>query len=164
MLKKILGLTMMLSLVMATNALADKGPGCGLGATLFKGKKGLVPHVLAATTNGTSYNQLFGITSGTLGCSEDAVVKKEKEQEVFVASNLQPLSQEMARGSGAHLDSLATLMGCTGAAHTDFARMTQEKFTSLFPDDATGTMDLLDGLKREIKADPRLASTCTRVS
>ena len=164
MMKKLLGISLALGLLMATQAMADNGPGCGLGATVFKGKKGLIPHILAGTTNGTSYNQLFGITSGTLGCSDDAVVKKDKEQEVFVASNLDSLSIDMAQGNGAHLDSLASLMGCTGEVSADFARMTQEKFNTLFPSDATGTTELLQGLKREIKADPTLASGCTRVS
>jgi hypothetical protein len=43
--------------------------GCGLGTIIFEGQKGIAPQVLAVTTNGTSGNQTFGITSGTLGCT-----------------------------------------------------------------------------------------------
>ena len=46
--------------------------GCGLGSMLFKDNnntKGV--QSTAATTNGIFDNQLFGITSGTLGCTGD---------------------------------------------------------------------------------------------
>ena len=38
--------------------------------------------VLAATTNGTSYSQVFGITSGTSNCTTDGVALNEMEQEL----------------------------------------------------------------------------------
>ena len=43
-------------------ALADQDVGCGLGSMLWAGQSGLVPKILAATTNGTFGNQTFGIT------------------------------------------------------------------------------------------------------
>ncbi len=51
-------------------AMADNGPaGCGLGtAVVFPDANEWHEHVLAATTNGTSGNQTFVMTSGTLGC------------------------------------------------------------------------------------------------
>lgn len=54
---------------------ADNVGGCGWGSKLFDGQQGVAPQVLAVTTNGTSGNQTFGITSGTSGCSQDGVVK-----------------------------------------------------------------------------------------
>jgi len=164
MIRKILGLSIVLGLFVSTTALADAGPGCGMGAEAWKGKKGLIPHVLAATTNDIVSNQAFGISLGTLRCTDDAVVKTSKEQEAFVATNLDKLSLDMAQGSGAHLDSLATLLGCTGEASVAFARMTQEKYGVLFTGETTSTGMLLTGLKREIRSDVRLASACTRVS
>ena len=35
---------------------------------LFKGQRGVATHVVAATTNGTSGNNTFGMTTGTNGC------------------------------------------------------------------------------------------------
>src|SRR5690606_21045070 len=49
--------------------------GCGLGSKLFEGQRGVAPQVLAVTTNGTFGNQTFGISSGTLGCNQDGVVR-----------------------------------------------------------------------------------------
>ncbi len=52
------------------NAFADApgGAGCGWGNMLFKGQRGVATHVVAATTNGTSGNNTFGMTTGTNGC------------------------------------------------------------------------------------------------
>ena len=56
----------------------QENTGCGLGTMLFDGQQGIAPQVLAVTTNGTSGNQTFGITSGTLGCTQDGVVKSSQ--------------------------------------------------------------------------------------
>jgi hypothetical protein len=101
MASKFLALAAGIVFVLSFNAMAEeKGAGCGLGKMLFEGKSGMVPHILAATTNGSSGNNTFGITSGTSGCEADSVIKREHEQEVFVANNFDNLSQDMARGDG----------------------------------------------------------------
>ena len=57
-----------------TNVMADQDIGCGLGSMVFAGQEGKVFKVLGATTNGTSGNQTFGITFGTLGCDGTGTV------------------------------------------------------------------------------------------
>ena len=52
----------------AAHADAAGGNGCGWGNMLFEGQRGMAPHFLATTTNGTSGNATFGMTSGTNGC------------------------------------------------------------------------------------------------
>lgn len=46
-------------------AMADNDVGCGVGTQVWAGQKGVVPKILAATTNGIFTNQLLGITFGT---------------------------------------------------------------------------------------------------
>ena len=41
--------------------------GCGLGSMIFT-EDTLMHNVLGATTNGSSANQTFGMSTGTLGC------------------------------------------------------------------------------------------------
>ena len=161
--KKLIGLIMALFLLPAAAALAGTGSGCGLGQMAWEGDSGLLANVLAITTNGTGMNT-FGMTSGTSGCNADSTVKVEKEQEVFVAVNLETISQQMAQGNGQHLRALATLMGCSTTVYPDFAGMTQDKYEMLFPAADTSTLDLLSGLKREMSANPTLAGACTRIS
>ncbi|HMX95743.1 MAG TPA: DUF3015 family protein, partial [Elusimicrobiota bacterium] len=77
--KKLLALGFVAAMVPSL-ALAKGGNhpmgGCGLGYVLFGNNDNTpVMQILAATTNGTSANQTFGMTSGTSGCTEDGAVK-----------------------------------------------------------------------------------------
>jgi len=165
--KKLLGLATalcFLGLLAAPPAFAGEAAGCGLGYMIFKGQKGMVPNVLAAITNGIFSNNAFGITSGTSGCNADSTVQRDQEQEVFVAVNLDHLSQDMAQGHGAYLDSLAGLMGCPTDVAADFSRMTQERYETLLPSADVQPTELLSALKAEMTARPALANACTRIS
>lgn len=154
-----------LSLAFGTSAWAtNDGPGCGLGSQLFKGQSGVVPHVLAATTNGTSGNATFGMTSGTSGCKQDNVVLREKEQEAFVATNLGTLNQEMAQGQGQHVTALASLMGCPTAVYGEFAQMSQDSYGTVFAQSDVKAGTVLASLKDEMGRHPALASSCSRIS
>lgn len=83
------------------------GPaGCGLGAMVFKGKKGMMYNVLAATTNGISGNQTFGITSGTLGCKSSSRVAALE----FIKNNKSILANDIARGEGETLSAFLQIM------------------------------------------------------
>ena len=162
--RKFLFLAIAATLLSGTAAMAaETGAGCGLGKMIFEGKKGVLFQSLAWTTNGTLGNQTFGITSGTSGCDADAVILREKEQEVFVAANFDRLSQDMAQGRGELVDAMASLMGCSSSVHADFAHLGQERYGEIF----TGQGDtqlVLTNLKREMAAHPVLASSCSRIS
>lgn len=77
---------------------AGYGPaGCGLGSMVIGSKPGM-EQVFAATTNGTSGSQTFGITSGTSNCGDHGLVNLSKEREVFAQENYTSLVKEMAQG------------------------------------------------------------------
>ena len=122
--------------------------GCGLGTILFEGKKGKVHLVLAATTNGTFGNQTFGISSETLGCSADGVVKNDKKLEVFAAVNLPKLSAEMARGGGETLAGLGSLLGVKD--QKAFFELTQARYEKIFPEAKTDSAAMLRNIKAEL--------------
>ena len=136
--------------------------GCGLGYVLFRpNSKGT--QLIAATTNtGVSSNQTFGMSSETLGCTQDGLVKAEKRREVYAAVNLQKLSQEMSRGGGEYLDGFAALTGCREpAAREAFARFSQRSFERLFPGPNTGPDAFLANLDRELAKDKALSKACS---
>lgn len=83
--------------------------GCGLGSVVM-GKSG--GQISAATTNGTVYSQFFGITTGTLNCTDDGVALNDREQELFTEANFELIKQEIAQGEGENIYALASLMGC----------------------------------------------------
>ncbi len=96
-----------------TTASAAYGPaGCGLGANLMEGKSGLMYNVFAATTNGTSGNQTFGMTSGTLGCDGEASVANSV---TFIENNKFALSNDVSKGEGATLDAYLALINAPSA-------------------------------------------------
>lgn len=87
--------------------------GCGLGLELM-GKDG--NQILSATTNGSSYTQLFGISSGTSGCTDSGALAQNKQVPAFIEMNKEALAIESARGQGETLAGLAQLMGCQADA------------------------------------------------
>lgn len=85
---------------------APIGPaGCGLGHMVFKKDA----QILASTTNGTAYNQLFGITSGTSGCEQAHGVAK---LETYIDGNRVALANDVARGQGETLAGISLIMNC----------------------------------------------------
>jgi hypothetical protein len=75
---------------------------CGWGSKVFAGQSGVGPQVLAATTNGTSGNQTFGITFGTSGCTQDGVVSSNWKTAMFIDGNRVALARDAAAGQGRH--------------------------------------------------------------
>lgn len=153
---------LLIILVLATGVSAGyaaefTAAGCGLGTMLFEGKTKKAHLILAATTNGLFGNQTFGISSETLGCTSDGVVKADKKLDVYAEVNLQRLSKEMAQGGGEYLDNLAVLMGCKDAAsRMAFAQLAQQKYETLFPSENTDSSSLLKSLRTEMAVHPLL--------
>jgi hypothetical protein len=111
----------------ASSAFAAHGPsGCGLGAMLLKGKEGLVMNVLAATLNGSSGNQTFGMSTGTLGC-EDAKTARVSSVS-FIEGNTVALANDIARGEGEALNAYLTIIQKPNA-NTD---VLQSNFAQIF--------------------------------
>jgi len=121
--------------------------GCGLGNKVIKRPDSAVMYALQATTNGTSANQTFGISSGTSGCKKVRFVMNDRAQE-FVAANMDTLAKEMARGQGESLDTLAELLKIQNKA-TFFAAL-QANYTSIYSNTKVEMADVLDGVSASI--------------
>jgi len=102
--------------------------GCGLGSIVM-GSDG--NQILAATTNGTSGNQTFGISTGTLNCQQDGIFKSGKEVPAFIEVNKVALANDAARGEGETLAGLANLMGCDSQA---MGSTMQKNYNKIFVD------------------------------
>ena len=121
--------------------------GCGLGSMLFKNNvKG--EQILASTTNGSFGNQTFGISSETLGCTADGVVKREAEVEVYAAANFSKLSAEMARGGGETLAGLGSLLGVRD--QKSFFSLAQSRYERIFPTVDVNSTQMLANLRWEL--------------
>jgi hypothetical protein len=131
--------------------------GCGLGTMLFDGQSGIGPQVLAVTTNGTSGNQTFGITSGTLGCTKDGVVRPPAEVRILLMSSLDNLATDVARGEGETLTSLASVMAIDEADHPRFFVSLQDNFVRIFPDENVTADEVITSINAVMAEDEVLA-------
>lgn len=137
----------------------DNGPGCGLGKLAWSDydhPKSIAPQVMMATTNGTSGSQTFGISSGTSGCTNDGTIMAEHKVNVFTAANYDRLSQEMARGGGEHLASLAELMGVPEESRPEFFALAQTQYASLVASGNTTPAAMIETLQSGMKTHPNL--------
>jgi len=146
----------------APAALAQDGEtadsaGCGLGTMVFEGQQGIAPQVLAVTTNGTSGNQTFGITSGTLGCTQDGVVRSPTEVRVLLMSSLDNLAVDMARGDGETLESLAALLEVEDQDKPRFFAAMQDNFVRIFPNEDVTAEEVLVSMNAVLAEDEVLS-------
>lgn len=157
MMKKLPLLLVPLMMASTGAAVADNGPGCGLGQQFFAGQSGLAAHVLAATTNGSSSNQLFGLSFDSLGCNGETVITAEFQRNVFVASNYDNIARDAAQGGGDHLQSLAALMHMQGDDAQRFYTLAQVNYDQLFGGAHGDHGEWLQKLDSTLSADPTLS-------
>lgn len=127
-----------LALGIAMSASAKEyGPaGCGLGTeVIFQDANEWHEHVLAATTNGTSGNQTFGMTSGTLGCDTNGPLASGVGR--FMTEHLDQVAADSARGQGESLDALAELIGIQSQDQASFQTEMQQNFDAIFASEQT---------------------------
>lgn len=140
--KKILvSLAAVLALGTSAYAGVNSQTGCGLGAMIIKDDSSAILLALQATTNGTSANQTFGITSGTLGCKRAKLVMNERAED-FVASNMDTLAKEIAIGHGESLDTLAELLNVEDKA--TFSASLQANYNKIYTSQKVKMADVLD--------------------
>ena len=140
-----------------SQAMADKDIGCGFGTQLWRGQRGVAPKVLGATTNGTSGNQTFGISSGTLGCANDGVVTADARLNMFASSNMDRLARDMAVGRGESLETLAHLMRVEDADKPAFYGLTKSHFSDIFASNDVTAGQMLGNITGLMAANAQLS-------
>jgi hypothetical protein len=132
---------------------AKYGPaGCGLGSLIFEPDSGFT-QIFAATTNGTSYTQTFGITSGTSNCDDDA--GGEESAKAFVQTNRAALAKDIARGKGETIATLSELAACGDVQVV--GKKLQKKFRTIFPSAKVTDQQVSDKVVEVLRQDRTLA-------
>jgi hypothetical protein len=140
----------------------DTGPGCGLGKLAwgeYQNQKDIAPQVMQSTTNGTFGSQTFGISFGTSGCTNNGVIMSEHKTSVFAALNFENLSQDMAKGDGEHLSSLAELMNIPQENRSEFYALAQLQYQSMIQSGESTPAAMLKALTSAMSSHPLLASS-----
>ncbi|NOY62709.1 MAG: DUF3015 domain-containing protein [Gammaproteobacteria bacterium] len=153
--KKLIAGSILLVSSSAALAVAPGGPDCGWGNMLFDGQSGLGPHFIASSTNGTSGNASFGMTSGTNGCSSDGTLTYGGSS--LVSNMMDEFSEDVARGHGEALNAVAVSMGVEQADRALFAKVAHDNFNTIFPNENVTAQQVTASLNALMKADSRLA-------
>ena len=137
----------------STALFADqKNYGCGLGSMAWEGNDGLISQVSAATTNGTSGSQTFGITSGTSNCTQYSEWTSNEKVNVFVTDNMDSLAKDIAKGKGEHLDTLASLMNVSQKDKAAFNARLQKNFSRIYTSNDVTAMEVIRNIEAVISS------------
>lgn len=151
--KRIGLLAIVACLVLAGPAHANQSnTGCGIGTMIFEGKDGLLSQLGAVTTNGIFGNQTFGITSGTLNCSQFTALVANEQIERFVGENMDHLAVDISRGEGEYINTLAVLLGVPADERPAFNAKLQSNFSALYPNDEVTHLDVLTNLESVLQS------------
>lgn len=144
--KKILSVVAALGL--ATSLYANQNTGCGLGSLVIKNQNSTVLQVLAATTNGTSGTQTFGITSGTSNCNKPNNFVSNDKLHKFVNENMDELAMDISAGKGETLNTVAALMNVENKEA--FASSLQASFSDIYTSEKVSSAEVIDNIAKHI--------------
>ena len=136
---------------------AAGGDGCGWGQILFEGQSGTASHVLAITTNGTSANNTFGVTSGTNGCSASGTITYGGKKMVDISALMDEFSGDVARGDGEVISAVAISLAIAPEDRAYFKATMRNNFNKLFPNENVNSEDVLAAMWSVMKSDETLA-------
>jgi hypothetical protein len=151
----IAGLALLSASSVAMAGAAGGDAGCGWGNALFKGNNGTANHVLAGITNALFGNNTFGMTTGTNGCSTSSTLGYGGASAVSAIMN--EFSEDVARGEGDALKTVAVLYGVEPADRDTFANVMHKNFAVIFPSEDVTADEMIASIEEVMKADPTLA-------
>ena len=141
---------------LSAHAVAPGGNGCGWGNLLFEGQSGLPAHFLASTTNGTSGNATFGMTSGTNGCDTSGALTYDGQSLLAMNGMLEEVAQDMAVGHGEALTALSVSMGIKQEDRAHFDSVMHQHFATVFPSQDVTAGQVMDNIHTVMKSDRQL--------
>ena len=129
-------------LALSSNANAYDSTGCGLGSMAWRGQSGIIPQVLAVTTNGIFGTQTFGITLGTSGCDPNGRVTggTGKMMLAFLENNMEQFAMDAAAGQGETIETIAGILNVEG---NTLAQNIQQNFAYIFPNENVEVVDVV---------------------
>lgn len=129
--------------------------GCGLGSVIV-GKRG--GQIFAATTNGSSLNQMFGISFGSLNCVDAPENKVAHNMDLFIINNRAQLEVNAVQGQGEAIAALSQLMGCKGS-NNRLGQLLKAQYSEIFTQEIQGN-EITDRIIESVLNEDDLASSC----
>ena len=144
--KKIISLIAAIGLT--TAVYANENTGCGLGSMIIKNQNSTMLQAIAATTNGTSGNQTFGITSGTSNCNKPNNFVSNDKLNKFVEDNMDELALDISAGKGETLETVAKLMNVEN--NSEFSAKLQANFSNIYSSQNVTSANVIDSIAKYI--------------
>lgn len=118
----------------------DSTGGSGLGSMAWRGQSGIIPQVLAMTTNGIFLNTI-GVTLGTSGCDPNGRVTGGTGKLVLavIENNMEQFAMDASAGRGETIDTIAGLLEVDSK---ELGARAQQNFAYLFTDENVEAVDL----------------------
>ena len=129
--------------------------GCGLGSMVM-GKNGM--QISAATTNGTSWNQTFGISTGTLNCVDNPTSQVAGRMDQFILVNRSQLQGDVARGNGETIAAIGSFMGCP-QSNEKIGTLLKANYNEIFKSEQPAN-ELTDSILTTVIQNPELLKEC----
>lgn len=150
--KKLLTVVLVVtSLVIAGSAFAGQAAnntGCGLGTMLFQNNadNSVLLQAFQATTNYTTWNQTFGITTGTSNCQQPKNFVSNERATEFMVANMDNLARDISQGRGETLDAFAELLGVPSEKRPEFYGQLQSGFARIFTSSNVQMASVMDNI------------------
>lgn len=142
--KKIISLLAITAL--SASLYANENTGCGLGSIIIKNQNSVALQVLAATINGTSGSQTFGITSGTSNCAKPNNYVSNDKLNKFVSENMDELAMDISSGKGETLETVAKLMNVENTP--EFSAKLQANFSNIYSSQDVTSATVIDSIAK----------------
>lgn len=155
--KRVLLAASLMAASLSASAVVPGGDSCGWGNMFFEGQSGLPIHIIASTTNGTSGNATFGMTSGTNGCSASGTLTYGGKAMVDVSSIMDEFAEDVARGHGDALTTVAVALNIEAQDRSAFDSAMHQNFAVIFPSENITAEEAMASVLKVMKADSRLS-------
>ena len=136
-----------------TSSIAVAQPGCGVGAMVWKGQSGVVPHVAAATTNFAAF-QTVSMTLGIAGCSTN---ERVQSMAMLIDARGSAIAADISRGEGENLEAMAVALKIPHNERAAFYAVLRKNFSTIFPSSDVHTGDTVSAIVALLESDATLS-------
>ena len=140
---KIIGLALGFAASSAIYAANYQAQGCGLGSTIWTDGGSLMHQVLGTTTNGSTGNNTFGMTSGTSNCELDS---SSSAKAIFIEANKVALANDISRGQGETMAALVRMYGCQNIGTA--GSVLQKNFSKIFAEEKASGIQIQSNISK----------------
>jgi hypothetical protein len=117
------------AILLGASSIAFAQPGCGVGAMIWKGQSGIVPHALAATTNPIA-SQTVSMTLEIAGCGTN---ERVQSMAMLIEARGSAIAADISRGEGENLAAMAAALNIPKNERPAFYSLLHKNFLVIFP-------------------------------